>query len=181
MRKTLLPLLLVLALSAQDCGGSRGQAAANREQTAQTAELLSESNRQIGMPGITNFTEKRLVAQLYELRDQQDLATFTYVMDYEGRLWHVCNSIGYGIPFSAQFSNPLVPYRTGAGVTGIPQPEPNGLWPPTATSATWVVCASPDGDFKPLYVEPSITVSPFPLNAHGSWAAVSPADPSGGN
>ena len=142
---------------------------ADREQTRQTAELQNESNRQVGMPGITNFTEKRLLSQLYELRDQQDLSTYTYAVDYEGRLWHVCDSIGYGIPFSAQFSNPERPYRTGAGVTGIPQPEPNGLWPPTSSSATWIVCASPDGEFQPVYVEPSITVSPFPLNAFGSW------------
>ena len=166
MRKALMLLFAVFALSAQDCGNNQ----ANREQASQTAELQQESNRQVGMPGVTNFTEKRLVRQLYELRDQQDLTTYTYVVDFEGRLWHVCNSIGYGIPFSAQFSNPEVYQYRGSGVT-LPQPEPNGLWPPTSTSATWVVCASPDGEFVPLYVEPSITVSPFPLNAYGSWVA----------
>lgn len=176
MRKTLMVLFAVVALSGfQGCFADRP--AAEREQTAQTAELLNESQRQVGIPGITNFTEKRLVRQLYELRDQQDLATFTYVVDYEGRLWHACDSIGYGIPFSAQFTNPNRPYRTGAGVTTLPQPEPNGLWPPTSTSATWVVCASPSGDFEPLYVEPSITVSPFPLNAYGSWAVAADAEP----
>ena len=138
----------------------------DREQRAQTRELLAESNRQVGMPGVANFTEKRLLRQLYELRDQQDLATFTYVVDYLGRLWHVCDSIGYGMPFSAQFSNPERSITSGAT---LPQPEPNGLWPPTSTSATWVICASPDGAFQPVYVEPAITVSPFRLAAHGSW------------
>ncbi len=142
----------------------------DREQRQQTRELLAESNRQVGMPGVTNFTEKRLLRQLYELRDQQDLATFTYVVDYTGRLWHVCDSIGYGMPFSAQFSNPE---RRSNGVT-LPQPEPNGLWPPTSTSATWVICASPDGAFQPVYVEPEITVSPFRLAAHGSWSLDAP-------
>ena len=70
MRKSLMVLFAVFALSGQAC--SERQADANREQTRQTAELLSESNRQVGMPGINNFTEKRLVRQLYELRDQQD-------------------------------------------------------------------------------------------------------------
>ena len=170
-RRFLIIPLAFLALSAQGCRNQVGLHAANREQAAQTAELQIESNRQVGMPGITNFTEKRLVRQLYELRDQQDLSTFTYVVDFQGRLWHVCDSIGYGIPFSAQFSNPEVRVRRNSTGT-IPQPEPNGLWPPTSTSATWVVCASPDGNFEPLYVEPSITVSPFPLNAYGSWAWV---------
>ena len=160
-RKALMVLFAMVATSAPRCNE-----AADREQAEQTAELQKESNRQVGMPGITNFTEKRLLRQLYELRDQQELQTWTYVVDMEGRLWHVCNSIGYGIPFSAQFSNPE---KRRFELT-LPQPEPNGLWPPTSTSATWVVCASPDGDFKPLYVEPSITVSPFQLNAFGSWA-----------
>ncbi len=174
MKRTITALALLPAVAASmgqsNCRGNP-QSSANRDQAAQTAELLSESNRQVGMPGVVNFTEKRLLRQLYELRDQQDLPTFTYTVDFQGRLWHVCDSIGYGMPFSAQYSNPLVPFRTGTGVTGIPQPEPNGLWPPTATSATWVICASPDGQFEPVYVEPAITVSPYRLNAHGSWAA----------
>ena len=161
-------LLVLLAITTMAC---EARPSADREQSRQTAELQNESNRQVGMPGISNFTEKRLLSQLYELRDQQDLTTYTYAVDYEGRLWHVCDSIGYGIPFSAQFSNPERPFRTTVGVTGIPQPEPNGLWPPTSSSATWIVCASPDGEFQPVYVEPSITVSPFPLNAYGSWMA----------
>ena len=157
---------VLLALVALSCVAAACRPNPDREQRAQTRELLAESNRQIGMPGVTNFTEKRLLRQLYELRDQQDLVTFTYVVDYTGRLWHVCDSIGYGMPFSAQFSNPE--RSLGSGAT-LPQPEPNGLWPPTATSATWVICASPDGAFAPVYVEPEITVSPFPLAAHGSW------------
>jgi hypothetical protein len=167
--KTTLSVLMGLLLTASTCNPNP-----DRQQRAQTRELLAESNRQIGMPGVTNFTEKRLLRQLYELRDQQDLATFTYVVDYLGRLWHVCDSIGYGMPFSAQFSNPE---RTVRGGRTLPQPEPNGLWPPTATSATWVICASPDGAFEPVYVEPGITVSPFPLAAHGSWTTGAVAAP----
>ncbi|MCY4626340.1 MAG: hypothetical protein OXE58_02075, partial [Acidobacteria bacterium] len=91
-----------------------------------------------------------------------------------GRLWHVCDSIGYGMPFSAQYSNPE---RSISGGRTLPQPEPNGLWPPTSTSATWVVCASPGGAFEPVYVEPEITVSPFPLAAHGSWTLGAMASP----
>ncbi len=144
---------------------------ANREQAAQTSELASEGNRQVGMPGMSNFTEKRLLRQLYELRDQQNLATFTYVVDLEGGLHHVCDSIGYGMPFSAQFSNPesINYYGSGRGYQRLPQPEPNGLWPPDATSATWVICASPGGEFQPMYVEPQIMVSSFQLNAIGSY------------
>lgn len=133
---------------------------AYREQSRQTEELASEANRQIGMPGISNFTEKRLLRQLFELRDSE-IRTYTYIVDWQGRLFHVCDSIGFGMPFSAQFSAPERP-TSGYSLT-IPQPEPNGLFPPTSTSATWVICADPSGDFKPVYVEPTIMVSTFPL------------------
>ena len=160
-------LSIVIALAGATAFFGCGPPSADQRQRAATRELTAEADRQIGMPGMTNFTEKRLLRQLYELRDQQDLATFTYVVDYTGRLWHVCDSIGYGMPFSAQYSNPM---RYSTATLALPQPEPNGLWPPTSTSATWVICASPEGAFQPLYVEPPITVSPFRLAAHGSWS-----------
>ncbi len=149
--------LLVCAIAIMGQSGCRNEAA--REQARETEELSMESNRQVGMPGIVNFTEKRLLRLLYEIRDQE-IATYTYIVDWQGRLFHVCDSIGFGMPFSAQYTTPERFYS--AGVT-IPQPEPNGLFPPTSTSATWVICASAVGEFRPIYVEPSIIVSVFPL------------------
>jgi hypothetical protein len=167
MRRTLsiagLSLCVVASMGQNECSGL---SEADRQLARQTREASSEGARQVGFPGINNFTEKRLLRQLYELRDQQDLATHTYIIDLQGRLHHLCESIGYGMPFSAQFSNPEVFVDTiGEGGNMVPQPEPNGLWVPDSTSATWVICASPDGEFTPLYVEPAIVVSPFALNA----------------
>lgn len=149
--------VLACALVLMGQGGCGSSAA--REQTRQTEELTKESNRQVGMPGIANFTEKRLLRQLYELRDQE-ITTYTYIVDWQGRLFHVCDSIGFGMPFSAQFTTPERYLVQGAT---IPQPEPNGLFPPTSTSATWVICADTNGEFRPVYVEPSIVVSTFRL------------------
>lgn len=160
MKKLLGGLFLgfcIIALTGQSTCTSSSAA---REQAKQTEAMAQESNRQVGMPGIGNFTEKRLLRQLYELRDQE-IVTFTYIVDWQGRLFHVCNSIGFGMPFSAQFSNPERWYG-GSGAT-LPQPEPNGLFPPTSTSATWVICADSNGEFRPVYVEPQIVVSTFPL------------------
>ena len=173
MRKqlALVALVVVMAFGAMGQSGC-DRSSADNQQSAQTRELQQQSNNTVGMPGITNFTEKQIVSDLYTLRDQQDLITYTYVVDMQGRLWHVCDSTGYGVPFSAQFSNPQRPYRTGAGVTTMPQPEPNGLWVPESSSATWVICASDEGSFQPMYVEPSIIVSSFPLRAVGSYNSV---------
>jgi len=154
------------------------------EQIRQTRALTEEAQAQVGMPGIVNFTERRLLKKLYELRDQE-ISTYTYVRDLEGNLWHLCDSIGFGMPFSAQFSNPQGPMgikmREGqaeAHVYVLPLPEPNGLYPPTSSSATWVICADPEGgDFRPVYEESLLTVSTFPLKAKGSYTKDQPPSP----
>ncbi len=170
----------VLVLAAIMLGACVQMDEAANEQIEQTRALTAEAQAQVGMPGITNFTERRIVRQLYELRDQE-ITTYTYVRDYEGRLWHVCNSIGYGIPFSAQFSNPKGPMglkvrdaQMDADIYVLPLPEPNGLYPPTSSSATWVICSSPNGEFRPIYEEGELTVSPFPLRAAGSYSLAEP-------
>ena len=159
MRNKVIVASFILFASVATMGQSSCSSEAAREQAQQTEQLAQESNRQVGMPGISNFTEKRLLRQLYELRDQE-IRTFTYVVDWQGRLFHVCDSIGFGMPFSSQYSNPEVYYNQG---TTLPQPEPNGLYPPTSSSATWVICADSNGEFRPVYVEPLIMVSTFPL------------------
>ena len=60
---------------------------------------------------------------------------------------------------------PRPPLGEVDGWTGV------GLWVPESSAATWVICASPNGEFEPMYVEPEIRVSPFALNATGSYTA----------
>lgn len=137
-------------------------------------ELMNQqAQAQVGMPGITNFTELKIVRKLYELRDT-NVATFTYVTDMNGRLFHVCDSIGYGLPYGVQFSNPEK--HVGSSANGgfnynLPQAEPNGLFMPPMAEGTWVICASTTkkGDIEPMYVEPRVVVSPFKLRSVGEW------------
>lgn len=141
-----------------------------RERDA-TNKITEQATAQVGMPGVTQFTEKRIVRELYELRDQ-NISTFTYVPDMQGRLWHLCDSIGYGLPYGVQFSNPdklVNPYSNG--YLTLPQAEPNGLFMPPTAEGTWVICANAEGKTKPMYVEPRVIVSPFKLNAAGDYQA----------
>jgi hypothetical protein len=62
----------------------------DKQMTEKQMTMNDEANRQVGMPGITNFTEKKLVRTLYELRDQ-NIVTYAYVPDLQGRLWHLCD------------------------------------------------------------------------------------------
>lgn len=157
---------LIVAQSSS-CAPPAEVSTADTQQAAATQTLMSEAHAAVGMPGVTNFTQKRLLRRLYELLDQDGLVTYTYTIDMNGNRHFLCESIGYGMPFSAQYSNPQVevfrrPHSGGFGA--LPQPEPNGIFLPDSTSATWVICVSEDiGAFTPLYVEPQIIVSPFKL------------------
>lgn len=159
-------LLGLLAL----VGCNDGQDTADRKEQQQTEAITAQAVSQIGMPGVTNFTEKKLVRKLYELRDQE-IATFTYMPDMNGKLWHVCDSVGFGLPYGVQFSNPeklVNPYSASTGYLAMPQAEPNGLYMPATAEGTWIMCGA-KGDIKPVYVEPRVVVSSFPLKASGEY------------
>jgi hypothetical protein len=141
-------------------------------QTEQTEKLLSEAQREIGMPNITNFQQRKLMKAIYELCDKEDLICYAYIKsDYHGKLIFIGKCIGYGVPFSAQFTNPekiikfgVTQTYSGSAPSTIPQADPNGLFMPTSSSATWLMMIDPKtSKTRPVYLEPEIVVSPFRL------------------
>lgn len=134
------------------------------QQTAkQTEQLMQEASASVGMPAVPNWTERRNLKMIYELRDQA-IRTWTYTIDMDGRRHLLCESIGYGIPYSTQYSNPeRVTMQSSYGYGTLPQPEPNGLWTPEGLSATWVLCSDGAGGVVPVYSEPQLVVSPYEL------------------
>ena len=155
MKYLLLCLTLILAVACEDIPMSQN----TDQQTAHKQEKVNEqAMAQVGMPGVTNFTEKKIVRKLYELRDQ-NIATHSYLMDMQGRLWHICDSIGYGLPYGVQFTNPEhdIYYDSSSSAhMAMPQAEPNGLFMPPTAEGTWIICATKSGDFEPVYVEPRV-------------------------
>lgn len=163
---TALATLPFLAACVDD--NTRESAGARQESTA-TRMLMDRASVEVGMPAILNFTEKNFLKMLYELRDTSNLVTYSYWIDMQGNYHQVCpsTSIGFGMPFSAQFTAPSVDSRdvgtSGATTITTMQPEPNGLYMPDATSATWVICLGADGKtLEPVYVEPTIIVGLTP-------------------
>ncbi len=143
---------------------------ADKMQTQQQEKMLSEAQREIGMPNIVNFQEKKLLKLIYELRDKEDLICYAYIKsDYQGKLFFIGRCIGYGMPCSAQITNPSKVendpnggYEVGSVV--IPQAEPNGLFMPESAMATWLMMLDPKTNKPhPVYFEPEVVVSPFPL------------------
>lgn len=131
-------------------------------QSVQTEMMVAEANRRLGPPNIKNFTERRFAKMIYELRDKE-VKTYSYFMDMNGRLHFLCESIGYGLPYSVQYVNPKrIKYNHRLA---IPQPEPNGLFMPDGLDATFVLCVNKKGKIKPVYSEPKLIVSPFKLKS----------------
>lgn len=151
--------IIAIILTCGFLASADGCDSANREQTLATEALTAEAHRQVGMPGITNFTERKLVKTVLELRDTEGLRTWTYVVDMHGAPHFLFESIGFGIPYGVQMTNPETYYISGAT---LPQAEPNGLFMPDNGGASWILAATPDGPM-PVYVEPDVLVSPFKL------------------
>jgi len=139
---------------------------ADATQREQQEVLMQEGTSAVGMPAIKNWRERRLLKDILELRDQNGLVTYTYVWsEMQGKLIFFCQSVGYGIPYATQFTNPEQPLRPEyLDTSTIPQADPNGLFSPESAEGTWVMCKDPDGpNTRPVYVEPRIVVSQFRL------------------
>ena len=137
-------------------------------QRKQQEKTLQEGTAQTGMPAIKNFRERKILKDIYELRDQAGLVTYTYLWsEVSGKKVFLCNSIGYPISAATQYTSPQkdIYYGTdSAQHLAMPQADPNGLFSPASAEATWVLCKDPNGDsVKPIYVEPRVISSPFKL------------------
>ena len=150
--------LAIMAMSSSECIED-----AEYHQRQQTREILKEIDTQVGMPAIKNFQEKKLAKMIFELRDQENLITYAYIVNHmTGKLVFIGKCIGFGLPYSVQYTNPEKYEGNGAV---LPQADPNGLYMPQGLSATWLMMIdSRTGKARPVYMEPEVVVSPFPLN-----------------
>jgi hypothetical protein len=156
--------LLVIGIMAVIMAGCT-QDSIDKEQHQQE-QMQNESISQVGVPAITNFQEKRILKEIYELRDQANLSTYTYIVAQQtGQVVLLGKSIGYGIPASTQFNNPEQIATGHNNTVTLPQADPNGLYSPASAEGTWVLLVNPANskEVKPVYVEQRIIVSQFPL------------------
>ena len=158
------------------CAGEATQTA-DQVQATRTRESMKEADRQIGMPAIKNFQERKLAKMIFELRDQENFICHAYLVNVmTGEIGqYLGKCLGYGLPYSVQFTNPqrlvdadrelsLNTHQDAGRVQILPQPDPNGLFMPEGLSATWIMLLDKNNEPHPVYVEPQIIVSPFPLH-----------------
>jgi len=158
MKKILLIAAVATVLSACDLQESSTQIERRKQE-----ELSLQSVQSVGMPAITNFAEKRMMKDILELRDK-NVATTTYLVGMNNQLTKLCDSVGYGLPYATQYTNPQHAVYDGGHGQILPQADPNGLYSPASAEGTWVLCVDhKDGKAKPVYVEPRVIVSPISL------------------
>lgn len=159
----MLSKIVLVTLAALALAGCEPPTNSDQKQRVAQEQLAAEAHQQVGMPAIRNFQEKRFAKMILELRDTS-IRTQTYTIAMDGRLMKICDSIGYGLPYTTQYTNPQRMTSLNSNPITLPQADPNGLFSPAQADGTWVLCLSPeDQKTVPIFVEPRVIVSPFPL------------------
>lgn len=166
-------LILLAALVLPGCGETSDPAAAR--QAVATRVAMNAADREIGMPRIKNFAQRKLLKNAYEDMDQTTL-TYVYVQSLDGKFVCLGQAVGYGVSLGTQFTASQypqyirVPYGNGEArgsgeVYMVDQPEPNGLYSPTSGAATIVNLIDANGAAHTALVEPNVVTTPSKLPA----------------
>lgn len=167
--KKILILVMVMILAMLTLVSCDGIANAEWEQESKTNQMLSQMNQQVGMPEIKEFYEKKMMKEIYELRDNSKLICYVYTQGMNGKLIYIGKCMGFGVPYATQYTNPEK--TTGSGT--LPQADPNGLYMPTSSQATWVMIINEDtGKREIMYCEPNtvVTQSKMPKRICETWS-----------
>ena len=167
--KKIIYLLSVVSLTAMLMSNSSCEATmdSNDKLAMKQEQVMSEAVAQAGMPNIVNFQERKMMKMILELRDQENLVCYAYIVpEMTGKPVFLGKCIGYGLPYATQYTNPQKTYsQYSGGYEILPQADPNGLFMPESADGTWLLMIDPKTDEpRPVYIEPNVLVSPFPLN-----------------
>ena len=159
-------LTSIIALSLAIAGCGIPTSTADQRQSAATEQSLDAADREIGMPRIANFAQRKMLKNAYEDMDQTTL-TYVYVQSLDGRFLCIGQAIGYGVSSGTQFTAPTTPdYLGQGGVYDKPQAEPNGLFMPESGAATIVNLIDPKtGVARTSLIEPNVVTTPNKLPA----------------
>ena len=159
-------LATVMTIGLVGCGEAVA-APSNHEESVWQEQLMQQANDEIGMPNITEFYEKKLAKEIFELRDDSNLICYAYTRsEMSGKYTFLGRCMGYGLPYSTQYTNPVKPVDDpNARLENrhsviIEQADPNGLYSPEGLSATWLWMIDEDsGEPNIMYAEPEIVVT----------------------
>lgn len=139
-------LVVAVALTATACTGKPN--AQQAEQNAQTADTQSLEQSQ-PIPHY-NYSQIRATAIDAETisADGTQTTSFFFQLGMQDPIF-ICPSLGEPVPNTAQLSNPeqIAPIsgKYGGGATNLPQMDPNGIYAPSSSSGTYVICVNGSG------------------------------------
>jgi len=140
----------------------------------QQNQLVTEASRQVGMPNVKEFFEKKMAKEIIELRDNSKLICYAYTKnEYSGKLVYLGKCMGFGLPYSVQYTNPLQATGSYSAPATIAQADPNGLYMPDGLSATWLMMINEQtGKREVMYFEPDVVVhqSKLPARLIEAWS-----------
>jgi len=153
-------------LTAESCDGQTPPTANQKEQAAQS-RITAEANATVGMPNITNFNQKKQLKAIIEAFDQPNLITYSYIVGMTGNHVPLCRSQGYGFNEATQYTNPQQIEWRESGQSGLAsgvvgQADPTGLYAPTTSEGTLLMCLTTGGKVLPVRSEPSVLTLPVP-------------------
>lgn len=171
--------VVALCCMADSCDVQPTAAAKERAAVNQQQQLYVDAQP---APVFDWSLERHLLIELYKARNSA-VATYSYVRNqYTGKILSSCPSIGFPISAATQLTNPSQAewhYSQGVGSAVLPQPEPNGLFTPSESRGTYVMCLNKDGQVTPRYYEADVEAFVTPMReVNGELVEVEGAKPS---
>ena len=158
MNKAILSILALPVLAACQFDPSSADVDKTRQENQ-----TKQAQMAVGMPSVKNFAKRRTLKMAIELQDQMH-PTVTYAWSqFTGKLYKVCDSIGYPIPSATQYTSPQMRAGWDHSVV-LPQADPDGTYSPSTADATLVSCVGPDKAVHLLTVEDHVWATDFPLS-----------------
>lgn len=169
-------LFVAFATMGDSCDNAGGEAA--RKESNQQGAAYRNILRNQPPPSYDFSMERKIMIALYNAR-QHSIATYSFAQsEFTGKVLWSCPSLGYPIPYSTQLTNPNQIVWLNSHVTTLPQNEPNGLFPPPSSEATWVPCVDETGNITPVYEEKRVTVFLRPMREQDGQLVPSEGKPS---
>lgn len=161
MKKNLaIAVLAVLAVLAVACSKptSGSKQLTQDQQTAGSQQSIYTGSQPVELYDFSQ--ERETLLAIYRAR-AKTVSTWSVFLSAQGVPLTSCPSIGYPIPATTQLTNPdqLVRVNVGNGnyVDGVlSQAEPTGVYAPSDTEATYVVCLRSNGSNAIVYSEPPV-------------------------
>ncbi|MGL5854199.1 MAG: hypothetical protein ACRCYA_03070 [Cetobacterium sp.] len=152
MKKIVIGIFVLVAFA-----GCEESVSSNELERRKQEELSKQAMLAVDLPNISNFYEKKTLKKILEMRDNPKIINYLYTKnDMSGKWVYEGKCIGFGIPYSTQYTNPEMYKYSG---TTLPQADPNGLYSTPNGTATWVIKVDDNGLQTVEYIESEIRVT----------------------